>query len=196
MAHPFAQLQLRLPWVAKPPARKAPPSQPIDAEMTAWCREAAQFLALPKLAGEVAVVWNPRMRTTAGRAFWPACRIEMNPKLRDFSEDETQRTLKHELAHLVAYARSGRRRIAPHGLEWQTACTDLGIPGENVRHTLPFKPRRMVRKYSYTCPSCTAVFTRVRPIKRTSACHSCCRKHNGGRFHPRFRLIQARLSEK
>ena len=38
--------------------------------------------------------------------------IEMNPKLKEFEPEELWRTLKHELAHLVAYERSGRRRIA------------------------------------------------------------------------------------
>jgi SprT protein len=191
MARPFSQLQLRLPWAAKTPVPQPALKLPCDEEMTAWCREAAETLNLPKLQEKITVVWNKRMRTTVGRAFWPACRIEMNPRLKEFPEDETQRTLKHELAHLIAYARSGRRKIAPHGLEWQTACAQLGIPGESVRHTLPLKPRRMQRKYSYTCPSCMAVISRVRPIKRPSACHTCCRKHNGGRFHQRFRLIES-----
>ena len=163
--------------------------------MTTWCREATRALNLPKLSEKVTVVWNPRMRTTVGRAFWPTCRIEMNPRLKEFPESETQRTLSHELAHLIAYARSGRRKIAPHGPEWQTACAELGIPGESVRHTLPIKPRRMTRKYSYTCPSCAATFQRVRPIKRASACHTCCRTYNNGRFHQRFRLVESILTD-
>ncbi|MGJ8644659.1 MAG: SprT-like domain-containing protein [Luteolibacter sp.] len=195
MARRLAELQLRLPWATKTPVPKSAATLPCDEEMTTWCRDALEPLNLTKLAEKVTVVWNKRMRTTVGRAFWPDCRIEMNPRLGEFSEDETQRTLKHELAHLIAYARSGRRKIAPHGLEWQTACAELGIPGESVRHTLPLKPRRMQRKYSYTCPSCMAVITRVRPIKRASACHTCCRKHNGGRFHQRFRLIESISSD-
>lgn len=193
MACPFSQLQLRLPWAAKTPVPKTTSKLPNHEEMTAWCREITKNLGLPRLSEKISVVWNPRMRTTVGRAFWPACRIEMNPRLKEFSEDETLRTLKHELAHLLAYARSSTRKIAPHGIEWKTACADLGIAGENVRHTLPLKPRRMIRKYSYTCPSCTAVIRRVRPIKRPSACHTCCRKHNGGRYHQRFRLIESIL---
>lgn len=191
MARPFSELQLRLPWAAKTPVPKLTEKLPCDEEMTAWCREATKALDLTKLSEKVSVAWNKRMRTTVGRAFWPDCRIEMNPRLKEFSEEETERTLKHELAHLIAYARSGRRKIAPHGQEWQTACAELGIPGESVRHTLPLKPRRMHRKYSYTCPSCMAVVSRVRKIKRPSACFTCCRKHNNGHFHQRFRLVES-----
>lgn len=191
MAHPLAQLRLHLPWAEKK-TTPTPADTPLsDPPMTRWCRETTAALGLSDLSGKVTVRWNPRMRTTVGRAFWPACRIELNPRLNEFPQGETLRTLKHELAHLIAYARSGRRRIAPHGREWQSACTDLGIPGENVRHTLPLTPRKMTRKYSYTCPACMAVFHRVRPIKHPSACSTCCRLHHGGRYHTRFRLIES-----
>jgi len=75
------------------------------------------------------VSWNPRMQTTAGRAWWPDRMIELNPKLRECGEEEVWRTLKHELAHLMAYERNMRRRIDPHGPEWRAACVDLGEGG-------------------------------------------------------------------
>jgi predicted SprT family Zn-dependent metalloprotease len=161
-----------------------------DGELTAWCMEAAQGLALHELSQKVRVSWNPRMRTTAGRAWWPDRRIELNPKLKDCDPDEIWRTLKHELAHLVAYERCGRRRIEPHGAEWQLACRDLGIPGEKVCHRLPFEPRRMERKHVYHCASCLATIQRVRPLKRAVACFECCRKFNNGTYHERFRLVK------
>ncbi len=130
------------------------------------------------------------MQTTAGRAWWPDRAIELNPKLRELPVEELWRTLKHELAHLVAFERAGRRRIEPHGPEWQTACNDLGIPGEKAFHTLPFKRRRMRRNYTYVCPNCFSVLRRVKPIQRQVACYACCRKHNGGSYHARFRLIE------
>lgn len=130
------------------------------------------------------------MRTTAGRAWWPDCHIELNPKLHDCPQDEIWRTLAHELAHLVAYERSPLRKIPPHGREWQLACADLGIPGERVCHTLPFERRKMRRGHLYTCPGCAAVVTRVRPLRRAVACYDCCRKFNGGKYHERFRLVK------
>lgn len=142
------------------------------------------------LAVDVRVHWNPRMRTAAGRAFWPSKIIELNPVLKQFSEAETDRTLKHELAHLIAYERAGRRRIAPHGAEWMQACADLGIPGERACHNLPVQRRKLTRKHAYVCTQCFSVIHRVRPLQRNVACAPCCRRFNHGRYDSRFRLIQ------
>lgn len=187
--------QLEFRWASwcrgfKAPA--VPPSLSVDGDgdLTAWCAEAAEGLALHELARNVRVSWNPRMRTTAGRAWWPARGIELNPKLKDCDPDEIWRTLKHELAHLVAYERSGRRRIVPHGAEWQLACCDLGIPGEKTYHNLPFERRSLERKHTYACGHCFETIQRVRPMKRAVACYECCRKFNNGAYHERFRLVK------
>jgi predicted SprT family Zn-dependent metalloprotease len=173
-----------------------PPSSPLarpekgDAGLTVWCSETSQHLALPELARKVRVFWNPRMQTTAGRAWWPDRAIELNPKLKACDPEELWRTLKHELAHLIAYERCGRRRIHPHGPEWQAACADLGIPGEKPFHTLPFKRRSMKRNHVYVCPICSTTIHRVKPIQRSVACFPCCQKFNHGAYHDRFRLIK------
>ena len=157
--------------------------------MRGWCVREALRLGLPELAGCLVVRWNPRMRTTAGRAWWPDRVIELNGRLRDLDGGEVAwNTLKHELAHLVAYERAGRRRIAPHGNEWRKACADLGIAGESVCHALPLRGNRMKRKFSYGCPVCGESFERVRRIRRPVACLACCRKFAGGRYDKRFRL--------
>jgi SprT protein len=178
---------LRLLKTPEAPRTKTPGE---DGGLTEWCSEASKALALPELARRVRVSWNARMQTTAGRAWWPDRSIELNPKLKDCEPEEVWRTLKHELAHLVAYERCGRRRIDPHGPEWQLACADLGIPGEQPFHNLPFKRRRMKRNHAYICSNCFAVIQRVRPIRRAVACYDCCRKFNRGVYHDRFRLIE------
>jgi len=193
MGRRLPQLEFRwASWfkILKTPA--TPPIRPVleDGGLTAWCVEASKSLALSELARKVRVSWNSRMQTTAGRAWWPDRAIELNPKLKDCEPEELWRTLKHELAHLVAYERCGRRRIDPHGLEWQEACTDLGIPGERPYHTLPFKRRKLKRNHAYVCSNCFAVIHRVRPIKRAVACYDCCRKFNAGAYHDRYRLIK------
>lgn len=139
---------------------------------------------------EVAVVWNSRLRTTAGLACWQTKTISLNPKLIEVSPNEVQRTLRHELAHFLAQHRAGRARIAPHGQEWRDACRDLGIPREARCHDLPFKRARVGRKHFYECRACHTQLARVRPLKRRVACLKCCRKHNGGRYDERFRFIQ------
>jgi SprT protein len=196
MASFFPQLEFKFPtWNrgAKVPKKKnllTDSSNKSDPGMTVWCEEQAMSFGLPELARKVRVVWNPRMQTTAGRAWWPSRLIEINPKLKDLSEAQVWRTLKHEFAHLLAFERSGRRQIDPHGVEWQKACCELGIPGESACHSLPLKGRRMKRKYVYVCPSCLSDVKRVRPMKRAVACYSCCKKFNGGNYHEKFRLIK------
>jgi SprT protein len=107
---------------------------------------------------------------------------------REAVQDEIERTFLHELAHLLAQFRAGRRRILPHGDEWRRACVDLGIGDEKRCHTLPFPMSKRMRRFLYKCPNCKQVFPRVRRIRRAIACLACCRAHNGGEFDPRFRL--------
>ena len=165
----------------------------FDEEMTNDCVRLLNELRLDALSKDVRVVWNPRMRTTAGRAFWPDGKIEINPKLKELAPDEVRRTMLHELAHLVAYERAGRRRIMAHGSEWQQACADLGIPGERATHSLPLPGRQMRRKWRYTCPVCGESFDRVRRIKRYAGCYSCCLKYHGGYYHRDYRLVEMAL---
>lgn len=140
----------------------------------------------PRLAERVIVSWNPRMRTTAGLASYQRCEIILNPELKKISEDKIDKTLKHELAHLLAYDRSGRKRIAPHGVEWRQACIDLGIPQESRTHQLPFIRRPQKRKFFYQCPSCQQKLSRVRKPRRKIACLACCRKYAQGKYDARF----------
>lgn len=164
-----------------------------DEEMTEWCRARCRELRLRKLAEVVWVEWNGRLQSTAGRALWPDGRIELNPKLREVGEAELWRTLRHELAHLVAYSRARGRRIAPHGVEWERACADLGIPGERATHDLPWVSRTVKRHYAYRCRHCGSTVERVRRMRYQAACYECCRQHNGGRFDGRFKLVEQRL---
>jgi SprT protein len=153
-------------------------------------------LGARKLAREIRIEWNPRMRTAAGRAHFREKLISLNPLLRDHdlvsvsrqSGSDIDRTLRHELAHLLAQFRAGRRRILPHGNEWRQACRDLGIADEARCHNLPFPTKAYPARFVYRCRACRKDFPRVRHVRRAVACLTCCRKHNGGDFDARFRL--------
>ena len=142
----------------------------------------------PRLSERVTVRWNSRMRTTAGFASYQCWEVILNPALKKISETEVEKTLRHELAHLLARDRSGRKRIAPHGDEWRQACVDLGIPNESRTHQLPFVRHRQQRKFFYRCPSCKETLSRVRKPRRKIACLACCKKHAGGKYEERFRF--------
>ncbi len=135
------------------------------------------------LSKRVEIDWNPRMRSTAGRANLQSNTIEMNPKLQAFGEAEVYTTVLHELAHLIAWSRSRHRG---HGADWKKACLDLSIPNEKATHTLPLPSRRQKKKWLYKCSTCKVSIQRVRKIKRKTACVACCKKYNKGRYSNRF----------
>jgi len=151
-------------------------------------RELLCSLGAARIANELRVEWNSRLKTAAGRADFRQRLISLNPRLCDYGEGEIERTLRHELAHLLAQFRAGRRQILPHALEWRDACRDLGIGDEGRCHSLPFPVSEHARRFFYKCPNCAREFPRVRRIKRAVACLACCRTHNGGEFDARFRL--------
>jgi SprT protein len=140
-----------------------------------------------RIANDLRVEWNSRLKTAAGRADYREKLISLNPRLIEHPA-EIDRTLRHELAHILAQFRAGRRKIPPHGVEWQRACADLGIADEKRCHNLPFPGRKYAARFVYRCPNCRQEFPRVRRVRRAVACLACCREHNGGNFDPRFRL--------
>lgn len=183
-----------------PPATVAvdgvpPDLDELEASMTRRAREFAVQFQLGDLASMVHVVWNRRMRTAAGRAHYRECQIELNPRLATLpnAAQEIERTFLHELAHLVAHHRHRGRKIQAHGAEWRRACAELGIPGESIYHQLPFEGRKIRRKYAYRCPACASEFERVKKFRQAVACYSCCRKHTGGAYDDRFRLVERKL---
>ena len=176
--------------------REAPPERPAASE---WpdLQQTARMLLLgigcEKLAKAVRVQWHSRLRTTAGQAFYAKSLVRMNPKLLQFGTEEVDKTLRHELAHLVARARAGRKRIEPHGAEWRQACRDLGLADEKRCHDLPLPRVRQRVRHRYRCPECRREYDRVRPFRRAVACLECCRAHSHGRYHERFRLVKLAL---
>lgn len=178
----FSQLEFTLasPVPARPPGR--------DRALETLARDLLLQHGATALAARVVVEWSARLRTAAGRAQYRAACVLLNCRLCAHGDVEIERTLRHELAHLLAQFRAGRRRIGPHGAEWRRACADLGIAGEARCHNLPFPIRRQERRYLYACPNCRCDFPRTRPLRRTSACLACCRAFNRGRYDRRFRL--------
>jgi SprT protein len=165
-----------------------------DAELTATAAALLREIGCGAIADRVAVSWSNRLSSSAGVARPSVVAVVLNTRLKAFPA-EIDRTLRHELAHLVAFARAKRTRIQPHGQEWRQACAELGIPGESRCHALPL-PRRLVqRPYLYSCPACGLILRRVRRInarRRKLACRECCRRHADGRFDVRFQFVEVR----
>jgi SprT protein len=183
---------LRLPQRERATDPVAPQSRRRDANLETKARELLRSLGANRIAKKIRIEWNPRLKTTAGRADYRLKLISLNPQLVEFP-DEIDRTLRHELAHIHAQFRAGGRRISPHGAEWLRACRDLGIAGETRCHSLPFPAKTYAPRFIYRCPNCRCNFPRVHRIRRAVACLTCCRAHNSGEFDARFRLELVRL---
>ena len=175
-----------------------PTTSPAKARVTdhVLTRSAAALLSelgCGDLSVRVSVVWHSRLTSTAGLARPADTTVLLNPGLKKFP-DEVHRTLRHELAHLVAFDRARGRRITAHGPEWKKACADLGIPGESRCHTLPLPKRRVKRPHAYRCPRCGFLLGRRGPIKARGrlACLECCKRYAHGRFDGRFVFVKVR----
>ncbi len=81
-----------------------------DVDLESKARNLLRELGAAKLAREVRVEWNPRLKTAAGRADFRQKLISLNPLLRDvraglaFNREEIDRTL------------SSRQKLTPHVL--------------------------------------------------------------------------------
>jgi SprT protein len=177
--------------IAVPSPAASAATLPSAEELHAIASDLLQRAGAATLARRMVIRWNARLRNTAGMAFPGRSVITLNPRLAQFGFEEIDRTLRHELAHLLAHDRAGRRRIDPHGKEWKQACADLGLPGEKRSHDLPLPRHRVPPRHFYKCPGCGFELKRVRPLKRNSACVQCCRAHNRGRYDARFRFVPA-----
>jgi SprT protein len=166
---------------------------PSDAELRSRAVNLLRETGASELAARLRVEWNSRMRTAVGRAEPSRTLIALNPALQNFGVEEIERTLRHELAHLLAQHRAGHRRILPHGREWRRACRDLGIANERACHKLPLTARELARRYLYRCRNCQRDFSRVHRIRRALACLACCRRFARGRYDERFRLRLVRI---
>ena len=162
--------------------------QLTEVALEATARRLLEAAGCRGLARVVRVRWNRRLRTTAGLASYTAWTVSLNPRIAPFGLEEVDRTLRHELAHLLARYRAGRKRIQPHGAEWRQACVDLGLTDEKRCHELPLPRRKVARKMLYRCRHCHSEVRRVKPFRRPVACLKCCRTFNRGKYDERFRF--------
>ncbi|MBI3953505.1 MAG: SprT-like domain-containing protein [Chloroflexi bacterium] len=95
---------------------------------------------------------------------------------------EALETLKHELAHAIAY--QGAPDSRPHGAEWRRACQLLGIAPERCSSIARLGPPRRPRpRYLYACLACGQQVVYQRRLRAPHSCGRCDRRYN-----PRYRL--------
>jgi SprT protein len=157
--------QLELPLVAA--VRRRPPSGRRTEALGRLARAMARRLGERRRLRELEVVFNPRLRSSAGRADFRARRIELNPRLLDRNPGELVPTLAHELCHLVAGVRAG------HGPRWKRAMLVLGFE-PSACHRLEVGEWTVRRRtWHWLCPGCGETYERSHRKAHRYACGRC-----------------------
>lgn len=111
-------------------------------------------------------------RTTAGRAHFDQRLITLSQLVLK-SPEQVVSTLKHEYAHLLAYARFGRKGTG-HGPAWRQAMRDLGEEPK-VTHSYAVIRNASRQMVIVQCTKCGETFTRKRALpKRRKYMHVRC----------------------
>ena len=137
-------------------------------------RVTALFAAWRVRAAAVEVRWNPRLSTSAGRAFVQRGRIELNPNLLGEHPTEIPAVLAHEAAHVAAFRLFGAAAEA-HGRQWRALMRLAGFPPA-VTHDLPVERRASRQRYLYlrVCDSCGG--RAIQAAVRYGRCQGCSRR--------------------
>jgi SprT protein len=116
--------------------------------------------------------WKKSLRVTAGVANYVKGEIALSSVVLT-DRERVRITLLHEYAHLLAVKRHGRR-AAGHGLHWQQAMRDLGLPPE-VRHRYDVQRNGKRQKVIYCCLRCGTKLERSRRLpRRRKYVHATC----------------------
>ncbi len=130
-----------------------PPALPSEARLEARaCEFFATWGLLDRLA-HVEVIWNRRLRTTAGRALPKRLQIQLNPRLLARVPAQLDEVLAHEAAHLATALVHGVG-VPPHGPQWADFMAQLGLPPRTT-HDFPVDGLRAQRSYFlHHCHNC------------------------------------------
>ena len=145
---------------------------PTKRVLHAIARRCAVAWEMPRLADRARIAYNPRLRTTLGRAMLDKRTVELNTRLLAENPDQLVETLVHELAHLAVYIRYGK--VQPHGRHFRTLMRAVGL-SPAATHDLPvahLQRRRCRYLYLHRCGDCGYSFI-SRRVRRNVYCIAC-----------------------
>jgi len=98
------------------------------------------------------IKWTLRGGTVAGTAKPEKWEVLLHPGYyKKYGQKYLDRTVVHEIAHLITYAVYGR--VKPHGKEWKYVMKTLGV--KNIKRCHNYDPtglvNRMKKEYVYSC---------------------------------------------
>ncbi len=105
------------------------------------------------------------------------CLIRYNPWLfAKYFDENLAATVPHEVAHYIVHCLQGRRRIRPHGQEWQEVMAHFDADSAvTCNFDMADIPQRKHRRFDYTC-SCRVHELSTRRhnnINRRGAIYQC-----------------------
>jgi predicted SprT family Zn-dependent metalloprotease len=163
------QLELPLAAARRPRRTRLPSGRRPGALERLALALARRVGAAGRLRG-LRVLFNGRLRTSAGRADFAGRAIELNPRLLDRHPAELVPTLAHELAHLIAGPR------ARHGPRWRAVIEALGFRAEAC-HRLDVDGLGVARRaWIWRCGGCGESYRRRHRGARRFACGRCGRR--------------------
>jgi predicted SprT family Zn-dependent metalloprotease len=145
------------------------PSGPV---LIAIAERCARAWDIPDLVDRVTIGYNPRLRTTLGRAMLDDNRVELNVRLLQAYPDELLATLIHELAHLAVRMRY--RHAQPHGREFKAMMRSVNLSAAATHHLDTERLNLRQRRYAYLhrCSDCGVMFIARKP-RRDCYCRAC-----------------------
>lgn len=111
------------------------------------------------------------------KAHGELCWIRYNPWIfGKYFEENLRDTVPHEVAHYIVHETCGRRRVRPHGPQWQALMARFGAdPGVTFDLDLEGIPQRRQRTHPYHC-GCRlhqVSTTRHNRVRRGAARYHC-----------------------
>jgi len=97
------------------------------------------------------------------------------------ADEALREILKHEMIHLWLHVKC---LPCGHTAEFRAKAKSIGQP--RTRHNIALPPP--TSGWIYSCGLCGDSFTRRRRYGKPVACAKCCKRHNGGKYHERYKL--------
>ncbi len=153
-----------------------PVALPDEEELEARARELFSLWGVIDRLAHVEVLWNRRLRTSAGRAHLRTIQIHLNPRLLSRVPERIDEVLTHEAAHLAVALVHGRR-ARHHGPEWVALMTAAGHDA-NRTHDFPVAGLYHGRSYFlHLCLECG--HRRILGVAQVSKACACAKAKIG-----------------
>jgi SprT protein len=91
-----------------------------------------------------------RFKRKAGQYQHKDRKIRISKYLLENHPEKVITTLKHELGHAIVMNRYQRKKIKPHGKEWRSVMSELGVDKPEVCHRLQLAKYRYIVRCSNT----------------------------------------------